>query len=509
MRESTREIVNFGRNVRFRPQRYYEPRSEDEVLDILRTHARGQIRVAAALHSWSDLLQSDDAVVSLRQFKSVTTRVDADGQTWVTAGAGCRIKDVLQALRPLGLTLPAIGLITEQFIAGAIGTGTHGSGNQCLGHHMQEVRIAAYDEQTGEPRIFTIDGGPELAGARCHLGCLGLILSVTFRARSEYHVGERNAHYATLDDVLAHESTDPLQHFFLVPHHWGYLAQHRRVVSPVDDPLYRLDMWTYFAGWFITMDVGLHLVFKLLVNVIRSRALTRQFFRRVMPYALLEDKVYIGRSDRVLTWEHELFRHMEIEMFVPRAHVHAATEHIRAVVTVCDGSAELDASVAERLRTAGLVDDLLALRGVFTHHYPICTRRVLPDETMVSMSSGGEPWYAFSFITLEEPRDGFQRMAEYLARSMAQLFGARPHWGKYFPLGAEAVRILYPRLGEFAEVCRQFDPHGVFQNDFTRRMLGRAHIASDSTDETATGRRASVPLARPVGVQPSGCHDPG
>jgi FAD/FMN-containing dehydrogenase len=474
MPHSSREITNFGGNVRFRPAKYYEPRTEAEVLDILRAHARGQIRVAAALHSWSDLLIADDATVSLRHFSAITTRIDAEGRTWVTAGAGCRIKHLLKALRPLGLTLPAIGLITEQFVAGAIATGTHGSGNHGLGHFVQEVRLAAYDERTGEPHIFTINSGPDLQAARCHLGCLGVILSVTLKARPQYHVGEMNARYAAIDDVLAREADQPLQHFFLVPHHWGYVAQHRRIVPPVERPLYRLDMWTYLVGWFVTMDVGLHLTFKLLANVIRSPALTRLFFRRVMPYLLLEDKIFIGRSDRILTWEHELFRHMEIEMFVPRRHVAAAAEHIRAVVTVCDGSAVLDPQQAERLDSAGLLESLLAIRGVFTHHYPICTRRILCDDTLVSMSTGdGEDWYAFSFITLEQPRDSFQKFAEYLARSMSQLFGARPHWGKYFPLDGETVRQLYPRLSEFDAVCRRYDPHGVFQNDFTRRVLGR------------------------------------
>jgi FAD/FMN-containing dehydrogenase len=59
--EPSREIVNFGGNIRFRPAHYYEPRTEEEVLDVLRRHARGRVRVAAALHSWSGLVVSDDA----------------------------------------------------------------------------------------------------------------------------------------------------------------------------------------------------------------------------------------------------------------------------------------------------------------------------------------------------------------------------------------------------------------------------------------------------------------
>lgn len=480
------EIINFGGNVRFRPRKYYEPRSEAEVLDVLGQHARGSIRVAAALHSWSDLLITDGGVVSLRRFTEIETSTDSDGRTWVTVGAGCRIRDVLKALRRQGLTLPAIGLITDQFVAGAIATGTHGSGNYSLGHHVQEVRLAAYDDSTGEPQVFTIDSGPELQAARCHLGCMGIVLSVKFQARPEYHVGEINARYSRIEDALAAEAEHPLQHFFLVPHHWGYVAQHRRVVAPLKRAMYRFDMWTYLVGWFLTMDVGLHLMFKLLVNVIRNRGLTRLFFRRVMPYLLLEDKIFVGRSEEILTWRHELFRHFEIEVFVPRRHVAAAAEHIRVVLTVCDGREDIDSQHTRRLQEAGLLEGLNALRGIYTHHYPVCIRRVLSDETLLSMSTGdGEDWYAFSFISLEQPRDAFREFADYLGHSMAQLFGARPHWGKYFPLDGATTRSLYPRLAEFDAVCRRYDPEGVFQNEFTRRIFGRDEEGGALAEQSA------------------------
>ncbi len=469
-----RTIVNFGGNVRFLPEHYYEPRTEAEVLEVLRKHARGRIRVAAALHSWSDLVVCDDAVVSMRHWRGINYEETDDGRMLATVGAGWRIRDLLKELRPRGLTLPAIGLITEQVVAGAIATGTHGSGNHSLGHHILRVRLAAYDPETGEPRIYEIDGGPELLAARCHLGCMGIVLAVTFECRPEYFVGERNARYATIDEVLQHEADSPLQHFFLVPHQWGYVAQHRAITAPLQSKLYRLDCWSYLAGWFVSMDVGLHLVFKLLVSVLRSRGLTRAFFRHVMPYLLLEDKTYVGRSDEILTWRHELFRHFEMEVFVPREHVGSASAFLAEVLKVCDGAeAEPAAEQARMLESIGMLDELRALRGVFTHHYPICVRRILRDETLISMASGeDEAWYSFSLITLQQPRDAFRTMADFVARSMSRLFRGRAHWGKYFPLDREAALAAYPRLGEFAAICRRIDPHGVFQNDFTRSVLG-------------------------------------
>jgi hypothetical protein len=120
-----------------------------------------------------------------------------------------------------------------------------------------------------------------------------------------------------------------------------------------------------------------------------------------------------------------------------------------------------------------MVARLEALAGSFTHHYPICFRRVLADDTMLSMASAAdESWYAISFITYVEPRDKFYGMADFLAQSMAALFRARPHWGKYFPLTGQAVEHLYPELATFRALCRRVDPGGVFRNTFLERALG-------------------------------------
>jgi xylitol oxidase len=89
------------------------------------------------------------------------------------------------------------------------------------------------------------------------------------------------------------------------------------------------------------------------------------------------------------------------------------------------------------------------------------------------MASGdSEDWYAISFITYVEPRDDFYALATFLANSMFELFGARIHWGKWFPQTGEQVNQLYPEISEFRNVCHQFDPKGVFRNAFIREKLG-------------------------------------
>ena len=78
--------------------------------------------------------RSDDVLLDLQHLNDVKT-AQRDGQVWATIGAGCQMKRVLSELeRQAGATTPSIGLITEQAIAGAISTGTHGSGKHSLSH---------------------------------------------------------------------------------------------------------------------------------------------------------------------------------------------------------------------------------------------------------------------------------------------------------------------------------------------------------------------------------------
>src|SRR5262249_4598 len=215
------------------------------------------------------------------------------------------------------------------------------------------------------------------------------------------------------------------------------------------------------------------LVIKTCAAWLKSPKLTRFLFSSVLPWLVWKPHRLVERSDVALTMEHELFRHLEIEIFVPAKHVRAAARIVQQVLRVFDGAESIEPAVADELGKHGLLSRLEALRGTFTFHYPVTFRRVLPDDTLISMTAdASEPWYAISFITYVEPGDAFFQLAAFLADSMAALYDARLHWGKHFPLDHAQVAAAYPRLAEFRDICRQTDPHGVFCNEYVKRVLG-------------------------------------
>ena len=491
--ETRRQFINFGGNIQFTPRQCYAPRTESEVLELLDKHADGKIRVVGSLHSWSEAVVSEDVLIDMRHFADVTVEHGADGVVWATVGGGCKTKHLIGRLHSLSdSTIPSLGLITEQTIAGAISTGTHGSGKHSLSHYMDEIRVAAYDPDTGRARIFVWRDGPQLRAARCGLGCMGVILSVRFRCVPKYEVAETAVLCSTIDEVLARETEFPLQQFFLIPHLWCYVAQQRRPTTPGKRGwaarLYRL-------YWLLAIDVGFHLVIKLLASVMRSRRLVRLFYRRLSTALVIKNRTIIDASEKMFVMEHELFRHLEIEIFVPAAHVRRAAEFVREVLSFFDGTNDsIRGASADELQQVGMHDTLMTLKGTFTHHYPIAFRRILPDDTLISMACDStEPNYSISFITYVEPRDRFLAMAAFLARSMTKLFAARLHWGKYFPLTYCDIRGVYSQLEEFRRICRQTDPKGVFCNAFVARVLGfDDHPPSQNSSATTQVRASPV-----------------
>lgn len=465
-------ITNFGGNIRFTPRHIYEPRSEAEVLEILNKHRGQRIHASGSLHAWSAAAQSDDVYLTLQHLNSVSVSNDSGGPI-ATIGAGCQIKRALSELDKQGLTLPAVGLISEQTIAGSTATGTHGSGKHCLSQYLETVRIAHYDAAS-EAKITEVTGGSELAAARCSLGCLGIIVSVTLRPRPQYNVEEWLSVHPDLSTTLAHEVDWPLTQFFYTPWLDCYLGQHRREVAKPRSWLANVYRWY----WYIAIDVLLHLIIRALVQTFRSPAGVKFFFRWIALSTIPRRWHVVDKSQDQLIMEHELFRHIEMEVFVRREELAVALDFLRQAFVEFDGGSGFDEDTREVLKQFGLLEKLSEPRERYTHHYPVCVRRVLPDYTLISATSGGEDdFYALSLISYQRPneRAGFISFCNFVAPAMAALFRGRCHWGKYCPSTPEEIASLYPRLPEFVEVCRRFDPEGRFQNEWLEKLLFRSN----------------------------------
>ena len=468
-----KKIANFGRNLEFLPAAVYRPETSEEVLELLNRHREQEIRAIGTLHSWSRAPVTDGVMLELKHLNSI--EIDRNHQsTSVTVGAGCQLKRLVKHLAGQGLTLPSLGLIDEQTVAGATATGTHGSGKNSLSHYIETVSIAHYDEQSGAAKITVVESGSDLKAARCSLGLMGIIVSLQIRCRQEYRIEEHARSHDTLESVLSEEASYPQQQFYLMPWSWRFFAHHRVETDAPNSwlaPLYR-------AYCFFGIDFGLHLVIYILVKLIRSAWAVRFFYKRIVPFAVIRNWKIVEDSSATLTMQHELFRHIEIEVFVQRSQLDDATQYLIDVISVFGGQ-ELNhpQSTEALLEKIGRWDELVQAHGTYVHHYPICYRRILTDETLISMASPGEQidedWYSISLISYQWPSDrkGFFAFADFLGSTFAQLFNGRCHWGKYQSLDRETIESLYPSIDEFRNAIERFDPAGVFKNEWFRQLF--------------------------------------
>jgi FAD/FMN-containing dehydrogenase len=50
-------------------------------------------------------------------------------------------------------------------------------------------------------------------------------------------------------------------------------------------------------------------------------------------------------------------------------------------------------------------------------------------------------------------------------------YGGRPHWGKKHAMRAADLQKIYPMWDKFQEIRKEFDPHGIFLNDYLKSVF--------------------------------------
>src|SRR4051812_44691591 len=147
------EWVNWSGSQRATPARFAAPRSRHELAEIV-AGAPGPVRVAGAGHSFSAGVVTDGTLLSLDALNRV---LDVDGEL-VRVEAGIRLKALSRELHVRGLAMPNLGDIDAQSLAGALATGTHGTGTGLpnLSGQLASVELVGPD---GSGRTLSGGGG--------------------------------------------------------------------------------------------------------------------------------------------------------------------------------------------------------------------------------------------------------------------------------------------------------------------------------------------------------------
>jgi xylitol oxidase len=140
---------------------------------------------------------------------------------------------------------------------------------------------------------------------------------------------------------------------------------------------------------------------------------------------------------------------------------------------------EFTPSSGEELQSEYLVprrrapEAVTALRGLGAELAPllqVAELRTVAAEPLWLSSSHETDAVGFHFTWLPEPEAVYALLPRIEERLLP--LGARPHWGKCFVAGAEQLEPLYPRMADFRTLRSTWDPDGVFDNAYLRRVVG-------------------------------------
>ncbi|MGY1661527.1 D-arabinono-1,4-lactone oxidase [Geodermatophilus sp. SYSU D00705] len=412
------------------------PASVEEVAAVL-TAAAGagrRVRPVGSSHSFSAIARPEAVQVVLDELCGVA--VGADGL--VTVGAGTPLYRLNAELARTGWALTNLGDIDRQTVAGALATGTHGTGAR-FGGLATQVRALELVTPAGEVLRCDAATRPDVfSAARVGLGALGVVTSVTLQAEPAFALhavegpGRLSAALERFEELMS--CTDHVE-FYWFPHTDATLVKCNTRV-PLAEGLDPLPRWR--AVW--DDEVLANAAFAGVVAAGRRVPALVPPLARVSARAL-GARSWTDHSHRVFVSRRRV-RFLEMEYAVPRGDAPAVLAELRRVHEAGDW------------RTA----------------FPVEVRLAAADDVPLSTASGRDTAYIAAHVPAgTDPGPWFAAV-----EAVAGEVGGRPHWGKLHGLDADVLRERYPRFDEFLAVRDRLDPGGVLANAHLDRVLGPA-----------------------------------
>ncbi|MDB5481621.1 MAG: FAD-linked oxidoreductase [Caulobacteraceae bacterium] len=412
---------NWSGSVTAQPAAIERPRTLVELQALVA--GAGRVRVTGAGHSFMPLCETDGLLLNLSDMEGEITVCDDGGSAWVPGG--WPIERLTPALWARGLSLANQGDIDKQAIAGALSTGTHGTG----------VTLGSISTQATAFRLVMADGSlaecdgetdPDLfQAARLGLGMVGVIERVKLALEPAYRLKE-TLRRAPLEEILGDWDALTADHrhieFFIFPYAEQALMKILDPVETGDDTP--------------AVDLG-NGVLQLISDVAAAAPFLAPPLQRLIT-RLMGASTRAAPAYRIFPSERTtLFEEMEYE--IPAA----------------AGPDALRAAVAEIRRRR------------FPIIFPLEFRTVAADDIWLSPMHAG-PCVSISFhqYARMDWRTPFAAMEPIFAAA-----GGRPHWAKRHSLTSDDVQRLYPMAQRWGEVRKRVDPAAKFMNASLRDLF--------------------------------------
>ena len=180
-RRSVTKWANWARHATCTPRQVAHPETVDDLVQLITSAAETglQVKPVGTGHSFNDIAATDGVQICLDQLTGIT---DIDYDTClVSVLGGTTLAELNLSLSAAGLALENLGDIDGQTIAGAIATGTHGTGARFGGLASQVRGLTMITANGSQLRCSEADHPDIYTAARIGLGALGVITELTLQ----------------------------------------------------------------------------------------------------------------------------------------------------------------------------------------------------------------------------------------------------------------------------------------------------------------------------------------
>ena len=425
-------IKNWGGTVSFNPKFIRYPTSHEEVVEIVKTarQNRQQVRVIGSGHSWTSLVNTHQILISLDRYQGIIN-LDTVNCTAVVK-AGTKLKLLGELLHAEGLAKENMGDINVQSIAGALSTGTHGTGVKfgTLATQMLEITFV---NGLGETVVCSEHTNREVfKAAQISLGALGIITKIKLRLVPTFKL-EYVSIKANLDDTLLqldkYKQENRNFEFYWFPH---TKTVQLKLVNKTPAPPKNVGLAKKFND--VVMENG---VFGLLSRVSRAFPKMAPRISKISAWGVSKG-TYINHSHLIFATQRWV-RFYEMEYNIPQECFISAIKEIEACVN----------------------------KNQFKVHFPVECRWVQADDIMISPANGRDSAYIAIHMYKGMEYKAYFEAIEQIFRK----YGGRPHYGKMNTLKQVDFAELYPNWQKFMDMREQMDPDKVFLNAYLEELF--------------------------------------
>ena len=427
---------NWARNVSCRPKSILFPNNEEEIVQIVEECSQNNqnIRLFGAGHSFTELVKNDDIILSLANYHGIVADSLDTQNNELTVFAGTTLKELGYLLNLQGLAMENLGDIDKQSIAGAISTGTHGTGIglQSIANQITELELI-----TGTGKILRISEKTDkniFKAAQVSLGAIGIISKVRLHLLPAYNLEvekKKDKLTSCLENIDNFRTNNRHFEFFWFPY---TNTIQRKIMNISDKKVKNKPVRRYFNDVLLE-NVGLGMLAypcRLIPTTFMCKSMNK------IGSTLISSTKDINSSYKAIITPRWV-KFIEMEYAVP---MNEGVEVFQEIKTWIE-------------------------KNNIRVEFPVEFRYVKQDDIYLS------PFYQRDSAVIAVHMLKGMPWKKYFegCETIFRKHNGRPHWGKRHTLKAHEFAILYPKWQDFQGIRKKLDPEGIFLTPYLKELF--------------------------------------